>query len=82
MWQFFTLIISFLLPFLRYESAANAVEYSGYPDCGPDYIQAFETMANLATKLGVEGTRTRIHTPLIELTKTQIIKLGTELGVD
>ena len=60
----------------------NAVDYSGYPDCRPEYIKAFETMANLATKAGVEGTRLRIHTPLIELTKAQIITRGHELGVD
>ncbi len=60
----------------------NAIDYSGYPDCRPQYIQAFETMANLATKMGVEGQRIRIHTPLIDLRKPQIIKRGVELGVD
>ncbi len=61
----------------------NAVDYSGYPDCRPEYIEAFTTMANLATKAGVEGrTRTIIHTPLIHLTKAQIIQKGTSLGVD
>ena len=61
----------------------NALDYSGYPDCRPEYIAAFETMANLATKAGVEGaTRIRIHTPLIALTKAGIIELGRELGVD
>ncbi|MGP0565838.1 7-cyano-7-deazaguanine synthase QueC [Nitrospina sp. 32_T5] len=61
----------------------NALDYSGYPDCRPEYIRAFETMANLATKAGVEGTeRLTIHTPLIEMTKAQIIKKGLELGVD
>ncbi len=60
----------------------NAVDYSGYPDCRPDYIAAYETMANLATKAGVEGTRLRIKTPLIDLTKADIIRRGTELGVD
>ncbi len=61
----------------------NAVDYSGYPDCRPEYIQAFETMANLATKTAVEGKgRFRIHTPLINLTKAQIILAGTALGVD
>ena len=61
----------------------NAVDYSGYPDCRPEYIQAFEQMANLATKAGVEGTsKFKIHTPLIEMTKAQIIKKGLELGVD
>ena len=61
----------------------NAIDYSGYPDCRPEFIQAFERMANLATKAGVEGrTRMQIHTPLIQLSKCAIIKLGTELGVD
>ncbi len=61
----------------------NALDYSGYPDCRPEYIQAFENMANLATKAAVEGTqRVKIHTPLINLTKAQIIKQGLELGVD
>ena len=61
----------------------NAVDYSGYPDCRPEYIQAFETMANLATKTAVEGKgRFRIHAPLIDLTKAQIIQTGTALGVD
>ena len=60
----------------------NALDYSGYPDCRPEYIQAFETMANLATKAGVEGrTRLRIHTPLLQLTKAAIVKLAHELGV-
>lgn len=61
----------------------NAVDYSGYPDCRPEYIKAFEQMANLATKAGVEGTsKFKIHTPLIEMTKAEIIKKGLELGVD
>ena len=61
----------------------NALDYSGYPDCRPEYIAAYETMANLATRAGVEGTqRLKIHTPLIELTKAQIIERGLELGVD
>ncbi|MBN1343570.1 MAG: 7-cyano-7-deazaguanine synthase, partial [Phycisphaerae bacterium] len=61
----------------------NAVDYSGYPDCRPEYIEAFERMANLATKAGVEGDRRiRIHTPLISMTKGQIIRRGVELGVD
>jgi 7-cyano-7-deazaguanine synthase len=63
-------------------TGVNAVDYSGYPDCRPEYIQAFETMANLATKAGVEGRKLTIHTPLINLTKADIIKLGTKLGVD
>ena len=61
----------------------NALDYSGYPDCRPEYISAFETMANLATRAGVEGTqRLRIHTPLIAMSKAQIIQLGVSLGVD
>jgi len=60
----------------------NALDYSGYPDCRPEYIAAFETMANLATKAGVEGNGFRIHTPLIALTKAAIIKKGLALGVD
>lgn len=61
----------------------NAVDYSGYPDCRPEYIEAFERMANLATKAGVEGRQhIKIHTPLIQLTKAQIIQRGLELGVD
>ncbi len=61
----------------------NAIDYSGYPDCRPEYIAAFERLANLATKAGVEGTmRFKIHTPLIQLTKAQIIQRGTGLGVD
>jgi 7-cyano-7-deazaguanine synthase len=61
----------------------NAVDYSGYPDCRPEFIAAFETMANLATKAGVEGSGVfRIHTPLIHLTKAEIIQRGVSLGVD
>ena len=61
----------------------NAVDYSGYPDCRPDYIEAFERMANLATRAGVEGTqRLKIHTPLIDLSKADIIRAGLALGVD
>jgi 7-cyano-7-deazaguanine synthase len=60
----------------------NAVDYSGYPDCRPEYIAAYERMANLATRAGIEGKPTRIRTPLITLTKAQIIALGTSLGVD
>lgn len=65
----------------------NALDYSGYPDCRPEYIAAYETMANLATKAGVEGAaaagqRLKIHTPLIDLTKAEIIRKGTSLGVD
>jgi 7-cyano-7-deazaguanine synthase len=60
----------------------NAVDYSGYPDCRPEYIAAFETMANLATKAGVEGRKITIHTPLMTLGKGDIIRAGTALGVD
>lgn len=60
----------------------NAVDYSGYPDCRPEYIAAFETMANLATKRGVNGDPISVETPLISLTKEQIIQAGTELSVD
>jgi 7-cyano-7-deazaguanine synthase len=61
----------------------NAIDYSGYPDCRPEFIDAFERMANLATKAGVEGrTRMRIHTPLAQLNKAAIVRLGAEVGVD
>jgi 7-cyano-7-deazaguanine synthase len=61
---------------------ANVLDYSGYPDCRPEYLSAFERMAALATKAGVEGTPTRIHAPLIRMTKAEIIRKGMELGVD
>jgi 7-cyano-7-deazaguanine synthase len=60
----------------------NALDYSGYPDCRPEFITAFEALANLATRAGIEGRRIRIHTPLINLSKSQIIQLGHSLGVD
>lgn len=60
----------------------NALDYSGYPDCRPEYIAAYGTMARLATVAGINGTPLHIHTPLIALTKAQIIALGTKLGVD
>ena len=60
----------------------NAVDFSGYPDCRPEFIQAFQDMANLATKAGVEGRRIQIHTPLIAMSKADIICQGLELGVD
>ena len=61
----------------------NALDYSGYPDCRPEYIAAYEQMANLATKAGVEGRqRLKVHTPLIQLTKAEIICKGIELGID
>ena len=83
-----TIFLSFALAYAEVIDAAdifigvNAIDYSGYPDCRPQYIKAFETMANLATKMSVEGRRITIHTPLIDLTKAQIIKRGVELGVD
>ena len=84
-----TIFLSFALAFAETRNAeaifigVNALDYSGYPDCRPEYIAAFQTMANLATKLGVEGTRPlTIHTPLIDRTKAQIIQTGLELGVD
>jgi 7-cyano-7-deazaguanine synthase len=60
----------------------NAVDYSGYPDCRPEFIAAFEQLANLATKAGVEGERFTVHTPLVDLSKSDIIRLGISLGVD
>lgn len=61
---------------------ANALDYSGYPDCRPEYLHAFQRMANLATRAGVEGAGVTIHAPLIDLTKAQIIERGTRLGLD
>ncbi len=60
----------------------NAVDYSGYPDCRPEYIKSYEVMANLATRRGVEGHKLGIHTPLINLSKADIIRMGIKLGVD
>jgi len=60
----------------------NAVDYSGYPDCRPEFVAAFEALANLATKAGVEGTRIRVHAPLIRLGKADIVREGLRLGVD
>jgi 7-cyano-7-deazaguanine synthase len=84
-----TVMLSLALAFAEARGASdiflgvNAVDYSGYPDCRPEFVAAFERLANLATKAGVEGTsRFRIHAPLIELTKAQIIRRGVELGVD
>ena len=84
-----TIFLSFALAWAEVLEASdifigvNALDYSGYPDCRPEFIEAFERMANLATKAGVEGrTRIRIHTPLIRLSKAEIVKLGSELGVD
>ena len=61
---------------------ANAIDYSGYPDCRPEYLRAFEAMANLATKAAIEGRRIELHAPLIELSKAKIVLLARELGVD
>src|SRR5213595_2872651 len=60
----------------------NAIDYSGYPDCRPEFVEAFEDLANLGTKAGVEGRRFQIHTPLIKFSKTEIIRKAVELGVD
>lgn len=60
----------------------NAVDYSGYPDCRPEFVESFERLANLATAAGVQGDRRRLHAPLIDLTKAEIIRWGLELGVD
>jgi 7-cyano-7-deazaguanine synthase len=84
-----TIFLSFALALAEVLGASdifigvNALDYSGYPDCRPEYIEAFQRMADLATKAGVEGRqRLIIHTPLISLTKAQIVKKGIELGVD
>lgn len=89
-----TIFLSFALALAEVRKASdifigvNAVDYSGYPDCRPEYVESFERMANLATRAGVEqahvehGRTLRIHAPLIRMTKAQIIRTGTELGVD
>lgn len=84
-----TIFLSFALAWAETLEASdlwigvNALDYSGYPDCRPEYIAAFETMANLATRAGVEGrVHTRIHTPLMQMTKADIVRRGIELGVD
>ena len=84
-----TIFLSYALAWAEVSGASdifigvNAIDYSGYPDCRPEYIEAFERMANLATRAGVEGkTRVRIRTPLIHMTKAGIIRKGVELGVD
>ena len=84
-----TIFLSFALAFAEVTGSSdiflgvNALDYSGYPDCRPEYIEAFERMANLATKAAVQGEqRVKIHTPLIQLTKAQIIRRGLDLGVD
>jgi len=60
----------------------NALDYSGYPDCRPEFVQAFESLAQLATRAGVEGARIKVHTPLIQLTKADIVRRGLALGLD
>ena len=84
-----TVFLSLALAYAEASGAAdlfigvNAVDYSGYPDCRPEFVSAFERLANLATKAGVEGTlKFRIHTPLVQWSKAEIIRRGTELGVD
>jgi 7-cyano-7-deazaguanine synthase len=83
-----TIFLSYALAWCEVLGAAdifvgvNAVDYSGYPDCRPAFITAFEELAGVATKAGVEGTRFRIHAPLISLSKAEIIRKGAEVGVD
>jgi 7-cyano-7-deazaguanine synthase len=83
-----TVFLSFALAYAEVIGATDifigvsAVDYSGYPDCRPEYIEAYERMANLATRAGVEGTKLKIHTPLSTLTKAQTVELGLSLGVD
>jgi 7-cyano-7-deazaguanine synthase len=84
-----TIFLSFALAWAEVLEAAdifigvNALDYSGYPDCRPEFIEAYERMANLATKVGVEGrTKLKIHTPLLRLSKAEIVKLAHELGLD
>ena len=84
-----TIFLSFSLAYAEVLNASdifigvNALDYSGYPDCRPEYISSFQNMANLATKSGIEGeSHIKIHTPLINLTKAEIIRLGVEMGVD
>jgi 7-cyano-7-deazaguanine synthase len=83
-----TIFLSFALAWAEVLGArdifigVNALDYSGYPDCRPEYLAAFEQMARLATKAGVEGSAVTIHAPLVHMTKAQIIRKGLELGVD
>jgi 7-cyano-7-deazaguanine synthase len=83
-----TIFLSYALAWAEVISASdiflgvNAIDYSGYPDCRPEFIEAFENLANLATKAGVEGRRFQIHTPLIKFSKADIIRKAAELGVD
>jgi 7-cyano-7-deazaguanine synthase len=83
-----TIFLAYALAWAEVISAAdiflgvNAIDYSGYPDCRPEFIETFETVANLGTKAGLEGRRFQIHTPLIKLSKAEIIRKAVELGVD
>ena len=83
-----TIFLAYALAWAEVISAAdiflgvNAIDYSGYPDCRPEFINAFETLANLGTKAGIEGARFRINTPLIMLSKSEIMRKALELGVD
>ena len=83
-----TIFLSYALGFAEVIGAAdifigvNAVDYSGYPDCRPEFLQAFEHLASVATKAGIGGTRFRIHAPLLKLSKADIVREGTRLGVD
>lgn len=83
-----TVFLSYALAYAEVAGAqdifigVNALDYSGYPDCRPEFIAAFERMANLATKAAVEGRKITVHTPLIDMTKAQIIEEGVKLGVD
>jgi 7-cyano-7-deazaguanine synthase len=83
-----TIFLAYALAWVEVISASdiflgvNAIDYSGYPDCRPEFIEAFENLANLATKAGAEGRRFQIHTPLIKFSKAEIIRKAVELGVD
>lgn len=83
-----TIFLSYALGFAEVTNArdifigVNALDYSGYPDCRPEFVAAFEQLANLATKAGVEGSRFTVHAPLLHLSKAEIIKVGLSLGVD
>lgn len=83
-----TILLSLALAYAEVVGAAdlfigaNVLDYSGYPDCRPEFLAAFETLARLGTKEGVEGTRYRIHAPLLRMTKAEIIRTGTALGID
>jgi 7-cyano-7-deazaguanine synthase len=83
-----TIFLSYALGFAEVTNSrdifigVNALDYSGYPDCRPEFVAAFEALANLATKAGVEGSTFKIHAPLLQLSKAEIIKVGLSLGVD